>query len=157
MPQTVTSNGQFPMKLSLLIACVILLSGCATVPIGTEAEKQTAASFTPPPGMANVYIIRREAYEGAAILANASVDTQMVGGLQTGSFILRIVPPGQHTVSIFSNENQSSIPFNAEPDHNYFFDVKSEMGWVSARFSIHLMPEAEAKAAVSRCKITASL
>jgi len=141
----------------LTIACCLLLTGCATVPMGTEAEKQTAVAFTPPPGTANVYIIRREAYMGGAILATASVDSQMAGGLQTGSFIYKTVSPGSHTVSVFSNENQCSLPFSAEAGKNYFFDVQSAMGWVSARFVIHPMPEADAKEAVERCKITAHL
>jgi hypothetical protein len=125
--------------------------------MGTEAQKQAAISFTPPEGMANVYIVRREAYAGGAILANASVDTQMAGGLQTGSFILRTVAPGHHTVSVFSNENQDSASFDAEAGQNYYFDVKSEMGWVTARFVIHPMDEGDAKKAVERCKITRSL
>jgi hypothetical protein len=145
------------MKLQHLIGCTVLLAGCATVPLGTEGQKQAAVSFTPPRGMANIYIIRREAYAGAAILATASVDTQMAGGLQTGSFILKTVSPGPHTVTVFSNENQSTVPFTAQAGHNYFFDVKSELGWASARFGIHPMPETQAKEAVQRCKITASL
>ena len=107
--------------------------------------------------MANVYIIRREASLGAAILCTASVDTQMVGGVQTGSFIYRTVSPGPHTVSVFSNENQRTLPFNAVADQNYYFDVQSAMGLMSARFVIHLMPEPEGKVAVERCKITAHL
>jgi hypothetical protein len=145
------------IRYPLLALCLFLLDSCATVPVGSQAEKATAVTFSPPPGMANVYIIRREAYAGAAILTNASLDTQMVGGLQTGSFILRTVAPGPHTVSVFSNENQSSVPFDAEAGENYYFDVKSEMGWITARFAIHPMPEGEAKAAVERCKITAPL
>jgi hypothetical protein len=141
----------------LILCCALALGGCATVPTGSSEQKAAAVSFAPPPGQANVYIIRREAYAGAAILANASVDTQMVGGLQTGSFILRAVPPGHHTVSVFSNENQASVGFDAEAGENYFFDVKSQMGWVTARFSIASMPEAEARAAVERCKITTPL
>ena len=141
----------------LMAFCLLLLNGCATVPVGSDSEKAAAVTFNPSPGMANVYIIRREAYAGAAILTNASIDTQMVGGLQTGSFILRTVTPGPHTVSVFSNENQSSAPFDAEAGHNYYFDVKSAMGWVTARFVIHPMPETEARAAVQRCKITAPL
>jgi Protein of unknown function (DUF2846) len=132
-------------------------SGCATVPMGTEAEKQAAVSFSPPPGMANVYIIRREAGFGAAILSTASIDNQMVGGVQTGSFIYRTVSPGPHTVSVFSNENQRSLPFNAEAGQNYYFDVQSAMGLMSARFVIHPMLEAKGKVAVERCKITAHL
>jgi hypothetical protein len=145
------------MKLQYLIAGIMLFAGCATVPLGTEAQKQAALSFTPPAGMANIYIIRREAYAGGAILATASVDTQMAGGLQTGSFIFKTVSPGPHTVTVFSNENQSTVPFTAQAGHNYFFDVKSALGWASARFVVHPMSDIPAKEAVKRCKITASL
>jgi hypothetical protein len=48
--------------------------------------------------------------------------------VKTGSFILKTVEPGTHTITVFSNENQASLPFSAEAGRNYFFDVKSEMG-----------------------------
>lgn len=139
--------------LAILSVCLV---GCATVPMGTEADKQVAVSFTPQPGKANVYIIRQEAL-GGGILATAAIDTQMVGGLQVGSFVFRPVTPGAHIASVYSNENQSSVPFNAEAGRNYFFEVESEIGLVSARFVIHQMSEQDGKVAVQKCRITLSL
>jgi uncharacterized protein YceK len=140
------------MKSLPLLLAALLLAGCATVPLATDAEKQAATAFVPPPGTANIYIIRREAYAGAAILAKTAIDTQMAGGVQTGSFVLKSVPPGHHTVSVFSNENQDSVSVNVQAGQNYYFDVKSEWGVISARFSIHEMPVANAQKAVLRCK-----
>ena len=146
------------MKLpKVLWILVFLLVSCASVPMGTDAENQAALTFTPPAGTANVYIIRRPAYAGAAILATTTLDTQMTGGLKAGSFILKTVEPGTHTVTVFSNENQASLPFTAEAGRNYFFDVKSEMGIVSARFSIHPMSTADGEEGTKRCKITQRL
>ena len=56
------------MKLpKVLWILVFLLVSCASVPMGTDAENQAALTFTPPARMANVYIIRRPAYAGAAM------------------------------------------------------------------------------------------
>ncbi len=76
----------------------------------------------------------------------------MSGALQTGSYILKSVPAGSHTISVFSNENQDSITITTEANQNYFYDVKSRMGMVSARFTIEQIAEADAKDAVLRNK-----
>jgi hypothetical protein len=144
-------------RFDLLWNIVFLVASCASVPMGSDAENQAALRFAPPPGMANVYIIRRPAFVGAAILATTALDTQMTGGLNAGSFILKTVAPGVHTVTVFSNENQASLPFTAEAGRNYFFDVKSQMGMVNARFSIHPMSTAEGEAGTKQCKITQRL
>ena len=139
-----------------MLAVILALSGCASVPMGSEVENQTALKFVPPSGKANIYILRRPAYLGAAILATAALDTQMAGGLKAGSFILKTVDPGGHTVTVFSNENQASLTFQAEAGQNYFFDVKSQMGVATARFSIHQMSTAEGESGAKQCKITQS-
>jgi uncharacterized protein YceK len=145
------------MRVIIALAVVLAFSGCASVPMGTEADNQAALKFVPQSGKANVYILRRPAYVAVAILATTALDTQMSGGLKAGSFILKTVVPGTHTVTVFSNENQASLTFQAEPGQNYFFDVKSEMGMVSARFSIHQMSSAEGEAGTKLCKITRAL
>jgi hypothetical protein len=66
------------------------------------------------------------------------------------------VPPGAHTVTVFSTENQASLSFQAEAGHNYFFDVKSEMGVMSERFSIRQISTGEGEAGAKQCKITQS-
>ncbi|HKB98800.1 MAG TPA: hypothetical protein VKD23_08445 [Terriglobales bacterium] len=81
----------------------------------------------------------------------------MTGGLNAGSFILKTVAPGVHTVTVFSNENQASLPFTADAGRNYFFDVKSQMGMVSTRFSIYAMSMAEGEEGAKQCKITQRL
>jgi hypothetical protein len=49
--------------------------------------------------------------------------------VKTGSFILKTVEPGTHTITVFSNENQASLPFSAEAGRK--------------RFSIHAMSTAD--------------
>jgi hypothetical protein len=144
------------MRVIIALAVILAFSGCASVPLGTESENQAALTFVPPPGKANLYILRRPAYLGAAILATAALDNQMAGGLKAGSFILKTIPPGAHTVTVFSTENQASLSFQAEAGQNYFFDVKSEMGVMSERFSIHQISTGEGETGARQCKITQS-
>lgn len=130
----------------------VLLLGCATVPIADDSKLTEARQFQPAPGMANIYLLRRESFAGSAILFQTAIDGRMTGSLQTGTFILISVLPGMHTIGAFSDGGQNSKEVNVQANQNYFFDIKSSTGWVSAQFSINPIDEADARKAVQRMK-----
>ena len=115
----------------------------------TKAE---ALRFSPPPGMANLYIIRREAYLGAAFNIGVSLDGRQIGNLQTGSFLLKPVSPGNHLLSSFTQGETATKTFKASAGQNIFFDIKGDMGFFWMGTSIHKISTEDAKAAVRRCK-----
>ena len=115
----------------------------------TKAE---ALKFSPPPGMANLYIIRREAYLGAAFNIGISLDGRQIGSLQTGSFLLKPISPGNHILSSFTQGETATKTFQASAGQNIFFDIKGDMGFFWMGTSIHKISTEDAKAAVRRCK-----
>jgi len=115
----------------------------------TKAE---ALKFSPPPGMANLYIIRREAYLGAAFNIGISLDGRHIGNLQTGSFLLKPISPGNHLLSSFTQGETATKTFQASAGQNIFFDIKGDMGFFWMGTSIHKISTEDAKAAVRRCK-----
>lgn len=115
----------------------------------TKAE---AVKFSPPPGMANLYIIRREAYLGCAFNIGISLDGQQIGSLQTGSFLLKTVFPGNHILSSFTQGETATKSFKASEGQNIFYDIKGDMGFFWMGTSIHSISTEDAKAAVRRCK-----
>lgn len=115
----------------------------------TKAE---AVKFSPPAGMANLYIIRREAYLGCAFNIGIGLDGQQVGSLQTGSFLLKNISPGSHILSSFTQGETATKTFKASAGQNIFYDIKGDMGFFWMGTSIHKISDEDAKAAVRRCK-----
>ena len=163
-----------------LVCTLILFSihSCATVPTtnaqsqgnrlknsenqkGSEDEelnlpagltKAEAVKFSPPAGMANLYIIRREAYLGCAFNIGIGLDGQQIGSLQTGSFLLKNISPGNHILSSFTQGETVTKTFKASAGQNIFYDIKGDMGFFWMGTSIHKISDQDAKAAVRRCK-----
>jgi hypothetical protein len=163
-----------------LVCTLILFSihSCATVPTtnaqsqgnrlknsenqkGSEDEelnlpshltKAEAVKFSPPAGKANLYIIRREAYLGCALNIPIGLDGQQIGSLQTGSFFLKVISPGNHILSSFTQAETATKTFKAREGQNIFYDIKGDMGLISMGTSIHKISDEDAKAAVRRCK-----
>jgi hypothetical protein len=115
----------------------------------TKAE---AVKFSPPAGMANLYIIRREAYLGCAFNIQIGLDGQQVGSLQTGSFLLKVISPGNHILSSSTQAEIATKTFKAREGQNIFYDIKGDMGLIWMGTSIHKISDEDAKAAVRRCK-----
>ena len=180
IPRPRTSFQAIKNPLTSLSFAMILFSihSCATVPTtnaqsqgnrlntsekkkGSEAEeihlpahlsKAEAVKFSPPAGMANLYIIRREAYLGCALNIPIALDGQQIGSLQTGSFFLKVISPGDHILSSFTQAETATKTFKAREGQNIFYDIKGDMGLISMGTSIHKISDEDAKAAVRRCK-----
>lgn len=175
------ANGNLQLVNRLKIMCLgflLFIHSCATVPT-TDAQsagdrldrdqtktrdedeklqlpahltKAEALRFSPPPGMANLYIIRREAYLGAAFNIGISLDGRQIGNLQTGSFLLKPISPGNHILSSFTQGETATKTFQASAGQNIYFDIKGDMGFFWMGTSIHKISTEDAKAAVRRCK-----
>ena len=180
IPRLRTSFQAIKNPLTSFSFAMILFSihSCATVPTtnaqsqgnrtntsekkkGSEAEeihlpahlsKAEAVKFSPPSGMANLYIIRREAYLGCALNIPIALDGQQFGSLQTGSFFLKVISPGDHILSSFTQAETATKTFKAREGQNIFYDIKGDMGLISMGTSIHKISDEDAKAAVRRCK-----
>ena len=120
------------------LACVALpllsaiITSCATVPIAPQNMDAEAKKFSPPPGKANVYVMRSSAL-GGAIAFQSTIDGVRLGGVVPNHYLMKSVSPGVHTLEVFSNENADMAQFQAVAGENYFYDVFAKMGWASAR------------------------
>lgn len=123
-----------------------------TIQVPSHLSKAQAILFSPPPGKANLYIIRREAWLGAAFNIQIALDGRLIGALQTGSFLLKAVDPGDHTLSSITQGETATQTFRAREGENIFYDIKGDMGMFWMGTSIHDISDEDAKDAVRRCK-----
>jgi hypothetical protein len=123
---TARCSRQFPWLVTVLLGLFIMqISGCANVPVGSDAMKQQALSFAPPPGKAGVYIMRPYQYRGSVLLDIISLDYEGCGSLANDTYLFGIVLPGEHALR-FSVPDSSSdvVHFTAEAGKNYYFTVR---------------------------------
>ena len=86
--------------------------------------KQQALSFAPPPGKADLYVIRPSQYSGSVLLEIVSLDYEGCGSLAGDTYLFGTVLPGAHAIQS-GNPNSGSLVlhFNAEAGKNYYFTV----------------------------------
>ena len=117
------------------------MSGCASAPLASESADLSAKRFSPPSDKSNIYIVREDALLGSAILYQITLDGRMIGGIVAGTYLLAEVTPGRHVVSVFTVENEESVPIEATAGRNIFVEVVSSIGFSTWRGSISAVNE----------------
>jgi len=139
-----------------------LLSGCMSfsgepavpVPMASSQMDAEAKSFTPAPGKANIYVIRKSRFAGSSLSHRIILDGKRVGELRNSSYLMIAVNSGDYVVGmkpfyygaskithLTYDENVSSkhstkidvVPANisVESGENYFISYDHKTGWNS--------------------------
>jgi hypothetical protein len=134
-----------------LCAALLAATGCASVPMMSQADDQAAKAFTAPPSdRAHVYVYRNENF-GGAVKLGILMDGFMAAESAAKTFVLLPVAPGRHLVTSVA-ENRDELPLDAVAGQNYFVWQEVKMGVWSARSKLSLVDEATGKAGVSECQ-----
>jgi hypothetical protein len=96
---------------------------------------------------AQLYIVRPSSF-GMAVLHQVIVDGSVVGSLPTETFLVQILEPGTHTVSLFTSTSQESITIALEAAHVYYLRVGMNPAATSNRARFKLVAEDEGRALV---------
>jgi hypothetical protein len=114
------------------IVFVLLLSGCASVPMADKTHDSQAKSFAPKTNMSNVYINSEHGFNGAGVTWELTLDGQAVGGITNGNFIQLEVMPGNHIISSVNNKKSNcfgSVELDTEAGKNYFIEHDVRAGF----------------------------
>lgn len=134
------------LTLLILMAGSVFLAGCASVPMTDVSQDSVAKTFQPEAGKAGIYLNRKGAFVGGAVLVQTVLDGRIVGSIAPNTFQLLSVAPGDHyltTSGQFENAVQAKV--NAEAGKNYFFDVSLGMGFAQAHVNLKQIGEEEGK------------
>ena len=142
------------LYLCSVLILVVLVGGCATVPMASPSLDVEAKKFMPESGMANIYILREVALGGGKILFQLTLDGRMVGSLAPLTYHLLSVKPGEHTISVVNVENpeEAQATLTAEQGKNYFYKVSGRIGWSKPRAYIKSIGEEEGRELISDSK-----
>jgi hypothetical protein len=135
------------LMIAITLTAVLLMTGCASVPMASKDADAKAKQFAPTPGgMANLYIYRDEIM-GSAIKMPVLVDGLDVGDTVAKTYIFKTLPAGSHTV-VSKAENDSSLTIDMTAGQTYFVWQEVKMGVLYARSKLHLVDEATGEAGV---------
>lgn len=139
----------------LLSACVLtgvlVVSGCASVPMASQSADAQAKSFTPSADKATVYIYRNEEF-GAAIKMPVLIDNMSVGDTAAKTYIEKQLPPGTHTITSKA-EKDSTVTIDMLAGQIYFVWQEVKMGMWAAGSALHVVDANKGQAGVRESKL----
>lgn len=134
---------------------MLLLGGCASVQMASEAEDAAAKKFTAKPSMSRIYVYRNETM-GAAIKMPVSIDGQIIGETASKTYLMADVTPGTHVVRSHT-ESTPELKVNTEANKVYFVWQEVKMGMWQAGSALQLMDQLKGRDEIMECKLAAGV
>ncbi|MFZ2988651.1 DUF2846 domain-containing protein [Ideonella sp.] len=128
-----------------------VLSGCASVNMGTPQQDAAAKTFKAPTDKAGIYVYRNESM-GGAVKMDVAIDGQAVGQTVANTYLYKEVAPGKHIISSKA-ENTDSLEVDAKPGALYYVWQEVKMGLMYARNKLQIVDEAQGKKGVMETKL----
>ncbi len=129
---------------------VMLLGGCASVPMDSMDNDRASKQFDTPPDKSSIYLYRNENF-GGAVLMTVTLDGRVAGQTGPKTYFHWLVDPGQHEISSVA-ENTSTLILNTRPGQAYYIWQEVKMGFWMARSLLQEMDTATGQAGVLECK-----
>lgn len=142
------------MKFGRLIplgVALLIMSGCASVPMGDPAKDAALKTFNAPQGKAAVYVYRNETF-GTAVKMPVVLDDKVIGDTAAKTYLYEEVAPGTHHL-VSKAENDSTLSFDAAAGKVYYVWQEVKMGVLSARSKLQMVDEKTGQDGVKESKL----
>jgi hypothetical protein len=106
----------------------LFVTACASVPMASKEMDAVAKAFSPPPGQANLYIVRTARLIGDVTALLVVVDGKTVGSLLPGTYLLITVSPGSHGILISGKGASASVKLKTTADSNTYVEATFSVG-----------------------------
>jgi hypothetical protein len=137
----------------LLIACLLALSGCATVPMASKELDAQAKTYAPlPENKAGLYIYRNT-FAGQALKKMVKLDGQPVGETANKTYFYRDIEPGSHTLATESEFSDNLLDFKAEGGKYYYARQYIKVGVFVGGANLEMVEADEARREISECML----
>ena len=144
---------QVPIRASLpALAALLLLAGCASVPLDSAQEDARGKQFAPPPpDRGSLYV-----YRGGPLGAPVSIGVTLAGRPETrlaqDTFVWLEPAPGAIDVRCAGTDGGADTVVNVGPGETRFVEVAYRPGLMGSRCAVKEVPDAEGRAAVLQGK-----
>jgi hypothetical protein len=124
------------LKIKTALLMLLILSGCASVPMASPEHDAYAKNFTVVKDQSRIYLFRNENL-GSAVRITVALDGKIMGQTAPKTYFYWNVAPGIHEVSCMSSEANDSIRFTAEAGEPVYIWQEMKMGAFSAGCQLH--------------------
>lgn len=133
---------------------ILLLVGCASVPLAPMDRDAKAKAFLTVPNKASLYIYRNETF-GSAIPMTVSVNGKTLGQTAARTYFYLTLPSGQYNIESHA-ENLINLLLTMEPGKNYFVWQEVKMGMNLARCLLQQVDDTTGRAGVMESNMIAT-
>ena len=142
---------QFLAGLAVMLA--VLVTGCASVPMGDATRDAELKTFRPKSDKAALYVYRNENF-GAAIRMTVLLDGRVLGDTAAKTYLYTEIDPGSHRL-VSKAENDSTLDFTAVAGRIYYVWQEVKMGFIAARSNLQLVDDKTGQEGVLESKLVA--
>jgi len=142
------------VQAALASLSIVLVAGCATVPMAPPEADARAKTFAVEPGKANIYVYRNE-FIGAGIPMTVALNGKVMGQTGPKTYFFWQVDPGRYEIQSIA-ENTSTVALDAQAGRSYFVWQEVKAGLWMARSALQVVDEATGRKGVQECKLIQS-
>lgn len=141
----------------MLITTALLLTGCASVNMTSQAESDKAKEFSmPSEGNAGVYVYR-DSFVGKALKKDLWIDGECLGESANGVFFHKEVAGNQkHKIETESEFSPNALEIFMESGKNYFVRQFIKMGVFVGGSDLQQVTEAQGKVHLAKLQLAQS-
>lgn len=142
----------------LLVAAIglIILTGCASVPMGDpDADAKLKTFSAPPQDQAGLYIYR-DSFAGQGLKKTVTLDGETIGETANRVYFYRLVNAGSHKIGTESEFSDNVVNLVAVGGKNYYIRQSIKIGVFVGGASLTVVPEAVGQAHLQKCELAAS-
>jgi hypothetical protein len=136
------------------VALLLLVSGCASVPMASKEEDAEAKSFRVPSDKGRIYVYRNESM-GGAVKIPITLDGKLVGSTAKNAYFIFDVNPGAHEVGCVA-ETPGKVTVDARAGEAAYVWQEMKMGMWAASCAMHVVDEKKGRQGVSECTLAVS-
>lgn len=141
---------------TLLALLLLLLSGCASVPMGSMESDAKAKTFSEPSsGTAGLYIYRNSVV-GQALTKSLSIDGKSIGKSANKVYFYKEVLPGKHTIATESEFSDNTLEIVVDAGKLYFIRQYIKLGVFVGGANLEVVSEEVGRKDVLECSIAQS-
>ena len=143
-------------KLFIAAVGLIILTGCASVPMGApDADAKLKTFSAPPQDQAGLYIYR-DSFAGQGLKKTVTLDGETIGETANRVYFYRLVNAGSHKIGTESEFSDNVINLVAVGGKNYYIRQSIKIGVFVGGASLTVVPEAVGQAHLQKCELAAS-
>ena len=141
------------LALISMFALASLLSGCASVPMGSAEQDAALKKFPAPSGdQAGLYVYRNS-FVGQALKKNLYIDGQFIGETANKVYFYKSVKPGTVKISTESEFSDNDLNLVTESGKNYFVRQFIKMGVFVGGAGLETVTEEQGQKDILKCKL----